>query len=718
MVLAPNFELSSAQYDLLSKGLTFVPTVNLGKDQRKQLEMDLQMYHRKIKLAAYFGNTFNPKKRRPFQGPSLWTPPAWELPPQVQHLIDSDLKTFKGEYKFIREQLNITTDGVKTLKNLKSLKHVVLKPADKGSAIVIMSREQYIFEVERQLSDSVYYKKLKEPIYMQTIPMVDRILDQLKRKKYINDRQRQYLRGTGQPRERRFYILPKIHKDPATWSVPFEVPPGRPIVSDCESETYYTAEYLEYFLNPISVKHPSYIKDTYEFIKIIKELVLPEEFYFFSMDVESLYTNIPIEAGIECVRNAFKKYPDPIRPDDELLDLLRINLTRNDFMFNNEFYLQIKGTAMGKRFAPSYANIYMANWESGALQKCELKPLCYLRYLDDIWGVWTGTLKQFDQFIGILNSHDASIKLKAEVNRDSIQFLDTTVFRGPQFINTHKLDIRVYFKRTDTHALLHRHSFHPSHTFTGIIKAQLIRFKRICTQKEDFEEAVKILFRALLRRGYTRTFLKLIYRKFDQRNNKIKNNLIPIITNFSSVSRNLNWKWKDNFENILAQSNLVPNLGTISAYRRNKNLKDWLISAKLPSITGTKIRKPPEDFTKINFIRSNRDQSLHKIRQNISFKTSNCIYIVICKKCDKKYVGETKNEISLRIQQHKNNIRKQKKLDTLLVQHFIEHGLKEIKWAGLESNINWTDWERKKRERFWIFILGTREPLGLNLKNN
>lgn len=719
VVLAPNFELSRAQYELLGKGLTFIPTVELGRDQKAQLELDLQSYHRRIKLAAYYGNTPKSRGMRRFVGPSTWTPSLQDLPPQVGQLINSDLKTFKKDYKFMKERSNISWDEIKILKDLKSLKNVVLKPADKGSAIVVLGRDQYVYEVERQLNDVTYYKKLKEPIYGKTVPMIKEILDKLKKKKFINAKQRQYLEGSGQPRERRFYILPKIHKDPRTWTVPYEIPPGRPIVSDCQSETYFTAEYLEYFLNPISIKHPSYIKDTYEFIKFVKQLEIPQnEFYFFSMDVESLYTNIPIEAGIECVRKAFERYPDPTRPDEELLELLQINLTRNDFMFNNEFFLQIKGTAMGKRFAPSYANLYMANWELEALSKCRKQPLCYLRYLDDIWGIWTGSMKEFDQFVNTLNSYDSSIRLKSEIKKESIQFLDTITFRGPQFKNTHKLDVKVYFKPTDTHALLHRDSFHPTHTFRGIVKAQLIRFDRICTQKEDFGEAVKILFKALLQRGYTRTFLKACLRSFDQRKEKAKNDLIPIITTYSSVSRTLNRKWKDNFDKMLLNSGVIPNSGTVSAYRRNKNLKDWLVRAKLPSIEHFKLQKAPKKFLKLKYIRSNREQLLYKIHQNISFKTINCIYMIFCGKCNKKYVGETKNEILLRIQQHKTNIRNRKKLDTPLVKHFLEHGIDKLKWTGLESNKNWTDWERKKRERFWIYTLGTREPQGLNIKRN
>lgn len=98
------------------------------------------------------------------------------------------------------------------------------------------------------------------------------------------------------------------------------------------------------------------------------------------MDVDSLYTNIPIPAGIEAVRNIFLKYPDPCGPDEGLLKLLEINLTRNDFVFDNRYYLQIKGTAMGKCFAPSYANIFMARWEDEVFQKCKHKPRLFLLY--------------------------------------------------------------------------------------------------------------------------------------------------------------------------------------------------------------------------------------------------------------------------------------------------------------------------------------------------
>lgn len=717
MVLAKNFSLSKPQRDLLSRGLTFVPSFNIGRNRKVQFQLDLQHYHRKIKLASYFKDS-QKKEQLPFtKGTSIWTPPPEKLPTEVLDLIENDCQIFHKHYTPITEKLNLSTTEIHALKELKNAKHIVIKPADKGSAVVILSREQYVSEVERQLNDLVYYKKLDKPIYLETIPLVHQILHTLKKKKFINEKQRKYLKGEVQPRERRFYILPKIHKDPKSWTVPFEVPPGRPIVSDCGSETYFTAEYLDFYLNPLSTRHPAYVKDTYHFIDIVKSLRIPSNFYFFSMDVNSLYTNIDIQSGMDAVKKFFVKYPDPKRPDQELLQLLEINLTRNDFVFDNKYYLQIKGTAMGKRFAPAYANIFMANWEEEVFCKCQKKPFYYLRYLDDIWGIWTGSREEFQDFVDILNSHDPSIKLQTEINEQSIDFLDTTVYKGPQFTDTHKLDIKVYFKTTDTHALLYNTSFHPQHTFKGIIKSQLLRFKRICTREENFMEAVKILFTALRERGYTRSMLRSCFKTFQVRKERDRGDLIPLITSFSSTSVMLNRRFKINFDKFIGSSGLLPHSQVISAYRRNKNLQDYLVRAKLPDLQSQKPHFLGAQFRTLHFVRScTKEKTIVKIQQGFTPRSTNCVYLLFCAKCGLKYVGETKNSLATRLYQHRYNIRHKKEVETALVKHFLIHGLDSVRIAGLQRHIDWTDFDRQKIERHWIYVLGTREPLGLNLK--
>ncbi|PWA28398.1 hypothetical protein CCH79_00015971 [Gambusia affinis] len=119
-----------------------------------------------------------------------------------------------------------------------------------------------------------------------------------------------------------------------------------------------------------------------------------------------------------------------------IIQLLEINLLRNNFQFNGEWFLQVKGTAMGKRFAPAYVNIFMAEWEESALNPCDKRPLHHYRYLDDIWGVWSHSEEEFNRFLHTLNTHNASIKLKSSTSLTAVDFLDTTTFKGPDFNNT------------------------------------------------------------------------------------------------------------------------------------------------------------------------------------------------------------------------------------------------------------------------------------------
>lgn len=78
-----------------------------------------------------------------------------------------------------KEKLNVSLQEEEAFKEWMQNRHTVLKPADKGSAVVILSREQYILEANRQLNDQTYFQKLDKPIYLQTVPLVHQILNKL-----------------------------------------------------------------------------------------------------------------------------------------------------------------------------------------------------------------------------------------------------------------------------------------------------------------------------------------------------------------------------------------------------------------------------------------------------------------------------------------------------------------------------------------------------------
>ena len=127
--------------------------------------------------------------------------------------------------------------------------------------------------------------------------------------------------------------------------------------------------------------------------------------------------------------------------------------------------------------------------------------------------IWTHSKDEFWEFFEILNSHSQSIKLKADIQSEEINFLDVTLFKGERFKTLGHIDTKVYFKPTDTHQLLHKQSFHPKHTFSGILKSQILRFDRICSSPRDLEATCEILFKSLRDRGYSKRYLRSIKNK-------------------------------------------------------------------------------------------------------------------------------------------------------------------------------------------------------------
>lgn len=712
--------LNREQNSALLKGLSFIPTPLGFKTQRIELLKDLQDYHRRIKLETFFEGKKSSKKKLPFTHSSDWTPALSSLPKETSKLLTADLYAYKHINWGIKEKTNMSVGERKALLSLQRNRDIVLKPADKGSSTVIMDREQYIFEANRQLAVNEHYRTLQEPIFTETIGEVREILEEMCLKKIISGAQKEYLIGDGLPRPRRLYLLPKIHKEPKNWSIPYQVPPGRPIVSDCNSETYYIAEYLEFFLHPLSIRHPSYLKDTYDFISKIGSLKIPSDALLFTIDIDSLYTNIETTVGLEAVKKFMRKFPDSKRPDDYILKLLEINLTKNDFEFDSKFYLQIKGTAMGKKFAPSYANIFMADWEETALALTEKKPYAYYRFLDDIWGVWTHSMEDFIMFTKFLNAHQASIKIKFTVHESEINFLDVVSYKGPNFLSSGNLDFKVYFKETDTHSLLHKHSFHPKHTFRGIVKSQLLRFKRICTEQNSFLSATNTLFQALRKRGYSRSFLRHTLKTFENpkpltdMDALSRNKIIPLVSHFSNFSTQLNLAVKSNFLQFMTPTKYLQQHKPIAAYRRNKNISDLLVRSKLSKPFCKGRLGKCKYHTPLLWVKNRFNGQVFKLPHSLSHECVNCIYLVHCLKCRKQYVGQTKNELRVRAYQHAHNIMHKIEKRRHLVQHFLVHGLDSFRITGLQTNPQWSLKERLRAESKWIKRLDTQYPRGLN----
>ena len=85
-------------------------------------------------------------------------------------------------------------------------------------------------------------------------------------------------------------------------------------------------------------------------------------------------------------------------------------------------YIQKQGTAMGTRMAPNYAIIFVHYLEINMLNKSTLKPKAWLRFIDDIFMIWSYGIQALTLFMDMLNSHHPTIKFTYEYNKHEIFF--------------------------------------------------------------------------------------------------------------------------------------------------------------------------------------------------------------------------------------------------------------------------------------------------------
>ena len=109
--------------------------------------------------------------------------------------------------------------------------------------------------------------------------------------------------------------------------------------------------------------------------------------------------------------------------------LLELVLKCNNFKFDRNVFLQISGTAMGTRVAPTFANLFMAQFEEKYIYTHNSRPRKRFRFIDDIWGIFKGNKDSFQKFNSEINSIHSSITFSGEFSETEVDFLDVTTYR-------------------------------------------------------------------------------------------------------------------------------------------------------------------------------------------------------------------------------------------------------------------------------------------------
>ena len=752
--------LSHATLSALSKGLGFVPTPptpNLSK-----LSEDIAAFARTLRIKYHFRNSQHPHTRHPFKPKSSWNPPR----ARNKHLEDYIEALSTDTPRLCTHATNNLSQPERiALGKISKRKDLVIKPADKGSCIVVQDTATYVREGLEHLSDPNTYTRLPGDPTPFLVENIKKLIDSIHELGYIDAYTHAYLMPPQNTRTQRMYFLKKLHKTPHGI---------RPIVSGCSGPTEHISAYIDSIIKPLVPHVPSYIKDSSHMVAILEETRIPKEALLVTIDVSSLYTNIPQDEGTSACLEAVEASQTTDLPTNILQALFNVVLKCNIFRFENSIYAQTQGTAMGTKMAPSYANLFMDRFERSFLANEPIQPLLWKRYIDDILCIWPGTREELDSFLDRLNNAHPTLRFTWSISDSRVEFLDLNIFKGPRFNNTNCLDLSTHFKKTNTFQYLHYSSSHPRSIFRGLVKGEAIRFLRSNTHAPTFTATKKSLRHHLLSRGYPKSFIDPILHSitYDLRPKYISSlssynsdpSPIPnpsssptpiptpnpsqhpprLVTTYSPYLPHLQAFLTRHWHKITQNqelSSLFPAPPQV-CYRRNPSSRDKIVRAALPGpllpdhnelpLTLTPLHTHATPCTRAPHIRPCTvcPKLLHRnslpsaaskttytfSNSNITCNDKNIVYCIICIKCLKMYIGQTSLPLRRRIHAHIHSAKCTEKKMWPVYRHFHQdsHDFdRDTRIIPLEKC-------RKRdlflRETFWIMTLETVIPFGLNSK--
>ena len=128
------------------------------------------------------------------------------------------------------------------------------------------------------------------------------------------------------------------------------------------------------------------------------------------------YPHVPHEVGLMSMKKIMEEYRREYKEEgkqavsiDDLVDLARFILENNYFEFDGGIYKQKLGTAIGTKFAPAFANIFMSELECRMLSEYHLDPWVWWRFLDDVFLKWQHGKEALLEFLDYVNSFHETI---------------------------------------------------------------------------------------------------------------------------------------------------------------------------------------------------------------------------------------------------------------------------------------------------------------------
>lgn len=231
---------------------------------------------------------------------------------------------------------------------------ILFTRADKGNVTVAIEKSTYITKINEMLSDSLIYSIIKKNPINNIENSLNNLLKNWSQKDYIHNFTYKSLFSSDGflPRA---YGLPKIHKPGNSY---------RLIVSYIGSSLHSFAVFLHNILYKSFQKADSHIENNYDFVNKINNIELQRGHVLLSLDVVSLFTNVPIDLALKSIKTRWKFIRNNTKiPLNEFLKAIEFVLSSTFFSFDGKIYKQTFGVPMGSPLSLIISDIVMQDLE-------------------------------------------------------------------------------------------------------------------------------------------------------------------------------------------------------------------------------------------------------------------------------------------------------------------------------------------------------------------
>ena len=432
--------------------------------------------------------------------------------------LKAKLKTFSFSFLKDKNYDNLTKNEKTTILSLKNNNDIVIKRPDKGGGVVILNRSDYEDKLQAMLNDTTKFKITSDKTNSATKNNINRIAYEIKNKTIQNKIKRIGFYNLGH-----IYGLPKIHKNP-------ENPPLRPVISMCGTVTHEIAQYLNSIIRPY-LNNSFIVKSNNESLCKLSNLKLGDTDVFASLDVESLFTNVPVLETIDIIINNIY-HSNTMSPSEiseqNMRNLLLICSTQTPFKFKENIYLQIDGVSMGSPLGPTFtADFYMANLENKILsENNNFNPVFYIRYVDDTLTIFKN-LNNIHQFINRLQELSCLKFTYETCINNTINFLDIKITVN----HDGTLSTGIHVKPTDNGMYMNYGSYSPNIYKTSIVKTLVYRAYNICSDWTSFDKEITRIRQNFINSDHPQYLIENLINKtlsklyVKENNNNQKNNI-------------------------------------------------------------------------------------------------------------------------------------------------------------------------------------------------